>query len=191
MHAVVGCGAGAAVDAGCMAGAIGAGLQELGSPILDDLSQDPETRSRPPALPEPPSPCSPVVTQKPSTCQPSRSNRKNHEQGIAPHSGLQLALLTRGKTDEERRAYEDAALFLRNGADGLDSPLLEERVARGALETAKQQELIATGVYGYTEEDAKIDFYTRNRHAFHALYGIAKVGAGVAKQADRWLPGPK
>ena len=46
MHAVVGCGAGAAVDAGCMAGAIGAGLQELGSPILDDLSEDPETRSR-------------------------------------------------------------------------------------------------------------------------------------------------
>ena len=45
MHAMVGCGTGEVLDVGCASGAIGAGLQELGSPIIDDLSSDPQMRA--------------------------------------------------------------------------------------------------------------------------------------------------
>ncbi|NKD86609.1 filamentous hemagglutinin N-terminal domain-containing protein [Haematospirillum jordaniae] len=163
VHAAAGCGIGAAASGSCLAGAVGAGLQELASPVLDGLSDNAWMRVQLAGLAGAAATmltgasASEVETAARIASLARANNRELH-----PDQARVLAELGEGASEDEKERLEDAALYLRHATAGVqdDDPAyatLQARVDRGRGYVEEQSRLLATGLYAYTRGDRALD----------------------------------
>ncbi|NKD56002.1 MULTISPECIES: hemagglutinin repeat-containing protein [unclassified Haematospirillum] len=187
VHAAAGCGIGAATSGSCLAGAVGAGLQELASPVLDGLSDNAWMRVQLAGLAGAAATMLTGASAKEveAAARIASLARANNRE-LHPDQARVLAELGEGASEDEKERLEDAALYLRHATAGVqdDDPVyatLQARVDRGRGYVKEQSRLLATGLYAYTRGDRALDLLTANNSVVGQAIGAGKMAVGGAE----------